>query len=85
VQHLIDRAEALLRVRDISGARLLLERAAERGSARGTYLLAQTYDPSLLAHWQVRGIIGDPEKAQKLYGQSRTLAVNEAAGTIAPH
>ncbi|EIM30508.1 hypothetical protein MicloDRAFT_00007580 [Microvirga lotononidis] len=79
VQPLIDRAEALLRVRDISGARLLLERAAERGSARGTYLLAQTYDPSMLARWQVRGIMGDPERAKKLYGQSGMPASSVAA------
>lgn len=83
-QRLLDRAEALLRVRDISGARLLLERAGERGSARGVYLLAQTYDPTMLAQWQVRGITGDPEKAQKLYAQSRMPALREANGIATP-
>jgi hypothetical protein len=83
-QRLLDRAEALLRVRDISGARLLLERAGERGSARGVYLLAQTYDPTMLAQWQVRGITGDLEKAQKLYAQSRMPPLREANGIATP-
>ncbi|WP_150117452.1 hypothetical protein [Microvirga vignae] len=80
-QRLVDRAEALLQARDISGARLLLERAAERGSARGAYLLAQTYDPSVLARWQVRGVPGDPEKARKFYEQSRMPADREVAAS----
>jgi hypothetical protein len=83
-QRLLDRAEALLRVRDISGARLLLEHARERGSARGVYLLAQTYDPIMLAQWQVRGITGDLEKARKLYVQSRMPALREANGIASP-
>jgi TPR repeat protein len=83
-QRLLNRAEALLRVRDISGARLLLERAGELGSTRGVYLLAQTYDPTMLAHWQVRGITGDPEKAEKLYAQSRMPALREANGIATP-
>jgi hypothetical protein len=84
-QRLLGRAEALLRVRDVSGARLLLERAAERGSAQGILLLAQTYDPDVLSQWRVLGISGDPEKARKLYEKSRVLKAREAtAATTLP-
>jgi hypothetical protein len=76
----LERAEALLKDRDISGARLLLERAVQMGSARGAFLLAQTYDPAMLAQWQVRGIGGDAAKAQELYAKARESSSQDTAG-----
>jgi hypothetical protein len=83
-RRLIERAEALLRDRDISGARLLLERATALGSARGNYLLAKTYDPVVLALWQVKGIQGDPVKARQLYDKARAAYSGAATESVGP-
>jgi TPR repeat protein len=77
-QRLIDRAEALLKLYDISGARLILDRAVSAGSARAAYLLAQTYDPRVLDEWRVVGIKGDPAKAEELYARAQAGGIREA-------
>jgi hypothetical protein len=77
-KRLLDRAEALLNDRDIAGARLILEHAAEGGSSRAVFLLAQTYDPKLLAQWRILGIPADEAKARDLYAKALLLGVTEA-------
>jgi hypothetical protein len=72
---LLARAASLQRAGDIVGARLLLQRAADKGAAVAVFLLAQTYDPHMLSRWQVRGIRGDQAKAQQLYAQARASGV----------
>ena len=64
---LIARAEQLLRAQDIGGARLLLERAAKSDNLRAVFLLAETYDPQVLADRKVIGVSGDRTKARELY------------------
>jgi hypothetical protein len=71
---LIKRSEALLKLREVASARLLLERAVANGNVKAAYLLAQTYDPRVLEAWQVRGIRGDLEKARDLYERARPLS-----------
>lgn len=78
-QQLLQRAEMLLRNRDISGARLVLERAVSLGSATAASQLAQTYDPSVLDGWQVRGITGDKAKSQELHELARILGLRESS------
>ena len=63
---LIARAEQLLRDQDIGGARLLLERAAKSDNW-AVFLLAETYDPQVLADRKVIGVSGDRTKARELY------------------
>jgi hypothetical protein len=77
-KRLVDRAEALLKEHDISGARLLLERAAQAGSSRAIFLLAQTYDPNRLAQWHIRGVAGDAEKARDFYARAQAAGFVEA-------
>jgi hypothetical protein len=77
-QRLVQRAESLLAGHDISGARLLLERAVELGSARAAYLLAQTYDPRILDEWRIRGVRGDYAKAAEYYSRAKAGGVAEA-------
>jgi hypothetical protein len=72
---LVARAAALTAVGDVIGARLLLQHAADNGSAAAVFLLAQTYDPRMLARWQVRGIRGDEAKALQLYARARASGV----------
>jgi hypothetical protein len=78
---LVDRAQRLIRLGDISGARLLLERAVARGDRRAAFFLAQTYDPEVLRSWKARGLPADPERARALYSQAEQAGINEAKVT----
>lgn len=75
---LVERAERLIRLGDISGARLVLERAADRGDARATFLLAQTCDPRMLRAWNVRGFRPDPDRARALYAKAAQEGLRDA-------
>lgn len=70
VKSLIERAERLIRLGDISGARLVLERAADRGNPQASFLLAQTWDPRMLRTWKVHGLRPDPDRARALYAKA---------------
>ena len=74
---LVKRADAIFRSGDVSGARLLLERASEAGDARALFLLAETYDPRVLSTLRTRGIRGDAARAEELYARARALAAGE--------
>jgi hypothetical protein len=75
---LLERAERLLQQGDVSGARLMLDRAAGAGSGRAMYLLAQTFDPRLLRAWNVRGMKGDPGMARDLYARAERAGYSAA-------
>jgi hypothetical protein len=68
---LLARAKALLGQGNIAAARLMLERAAETGSAEAIYSLAETYDPNVLATWKAYGTRGDAAKARDLYARAK--------------
>ncbi|WCS28856.1 hypothetical protein LOK46_32615 (plasmid) [Methylobacterium sp. NMS14P] len=70
VDPLVERAKGLIRLGDISGARLLLERARVRNAPNATFLLAQTWDPVMLRTWRVRGLQADPDLARSLYARA---------------
>ena len=67
---LLARAKALLGQGNIGAARVVLERAAETGSAQATFALAETYDPNVLATWRTYGTRGDVTKARDLYARA---------------
>jgi hypothetical protein len=81
-QRLLARANALLRQGDISGARLLLEHALERGSPRAAFMLAETYDARVLRSWRARGISGDLTKARELYERAQAGGIEDAKERI---
>jgi hypothetical protein len=81
-RRLLARAIALLREADISGARPLLEHAAQRGSARAAFMLAETYDDRVLLSWRVRGIAGDIAKALELYELAQSGGIEDAKERI---
>ena len=81
-QRLLARAIALLRQADISGARPVLEHAAQRGSARAAFMLAETYDERVLQSWRVRGISGDLTKARELYEIAQSGGIEDAKERI---
>ena len=67
---LLARAKALLGQGNIGAARVVLERAAETGSAQAAFALAETYDPNVLATWRTHGTRGDGTKARALYARA---------------
>ncbi|WP_262030395.1 hypothetical protein [Microvirga sp. Mcv34] len=75
---LTSRAEELFRKGDVSGARLLFERALDGGHARAAFLLAETYDPNVLSRLGVRGIRGDAAKARDYYARARAMGIAQA-------
>jgi hypothetical protein len=67
----VEKAEALLRLGDVAGARLVLERALQGKNPAVAFKLAETYDPQRLAAWHVIGVRGDAQKARELYEQAK--------------
>ena len=75
---LIARAEFLIRQSDFTGARLLLEYALEKGSARAAFMMAETYDWRMLRSIQTHGVRGDSKKAQELYQLAAVAGIEKA-------
>jgi len=76
--HLMKRAGLLLEQGNIGVARTVLERAADLGSARALFLLAETYDPAVLSAWGTLGTRGDVAKAQELYSKALARGIRDA-------
>ena len=75
---LVARAESLIKQSDFSGARLLLEHALEKGSARAAFMMAETYDWQMLRTLQAYGVRGDTEKARQLYELAAVAGIENA-------
>ncbi len=78
VARLMALASALLGQGNIGAARVVLERAAEMGSAKASFALAETYDPVILSAWGAYGTRGDATKARDLYAKARAGGISEA-------
>lgn len=79
---LLKQGEQFISAGDVTGARVLFERAAEAGNAKGALALGATYDPSVLAKLGVRGIAPDVAKARQWYEKARDLGSAEALGRL---
>jgi hypothetical protein len=75
---LIARAESLIKQSDFAGARLLLEHALEKGSARAAFMMAETYDWRTLRSVQAYGVHGNTEKARELYELAAVAGIEQA-------
>jgi hypothetical protein len=75
---LIARARALLGQGNIAAARIVLERAAEMGSAQASFTLAESYDPVILSTWGTHGTRGDATTARELYTKAHAGGIQEA-------
>jgi hypothetical protein len=64
---LLARAEFLIELSDIGGARRLLEYGREKGSMRAIFMLAETYENRTSRPLQAYGFHPDSEKAVELY------------------
>lgn len=63
---------------DVAGARRVAEFASSSGDGRALFALAETFDPARLAHWRVRGVKADPERARGLYAKAAQLGIDGA-------
>jgi hypothetical protein len=78
VARLLVRARTLLDQGNISAARIVLERAAETGSAQASFMLAETYDPAILSTWGTYGTRGEATKAREHYAKAHAGGIQEA-------
>jgi tetratricopeptide (TPR) repeat protein len=76
-------AHARIQQGDIAAARRLLERAADSDEAEASLLLAETYDPKMLARWGVLGIMPDLEKAKTLYREAERRGIRPQNDRVA--
>jgi hypothetical protein len=75
---LMAQARRLIENGDISRARTVLDAPETSASGPLMFLLAETYDPNMLASWQTRGITANPERARALYQKARDLGDGRA-------
>jgi hypothetical protein len=77
---LLTQAKRLIEGKDIVGARDVLQTTETASSGPLMFMLAETYDPSMLAIWQVKpdGITANPERARALYTKARDLGDSRA-------
>ncbi|HLZ02534.1 MAG TPA: hypothetical protein VKR55_10345 [Bradyrhizobium sp.] len=75
---LVAYARVLLSRGDIGSARIVLQRAAEMGSAQASFALAETYDPLILSKWRTYGTRGDAKRALDLYARALAGGIKEA-------
>jgi hypothetical protein len=75
----IARAERIIaETKDISTARLFLERALQLGEPKAALLLGETYDSARLKQFGVKGIASDTKRARDLYEQAFSGGVVDA-------
>lgn len=75
---LLKRGDALLAIKDISGARKFYEYAADEGNAAAAVALARTFDPEYLDGLGVVGLKPDPDQAAVWYRKAAQLGSQEA-------
>ena len=82
-EQLLARAQAMLRLGNPSGARLVLDLLVDDGSGEAAFLLAESYDSR--AKSDLQPLAGDPDdaKATELYRLARARGVARAAERIA--
>lgn len=83
LERLMERANELLAQGNISGARIVLERAVEMGSAKASFIIAETYDPNVLSGWKTYGTRGDVSKARLFYAKAAAGGIEEAKKRLA--
>jgi TPR repeat protein len=67
ITRLIERGKDFLKDGDFSAARLLLQRAADAGSAEAAFVLGSTYDPSVIKQLGAVSVTPDIDSALKWY------------------
>ena len=79
---LVRRGQDMLKLGDISAARLVLRRAAEAGSSQAALMLGSTFDPLTLREFGVVGFASDLDQAVSWYEKALALGSGEAQQRI---
>jgi hypothetical protein len=79
VQLLLKQGQDFIAAGDLATARVVLRRAAQVGASAAAFMLAQTYDPMVLAKMRARGVDPDPAEARRWYEMAQKLGSREAA------
>lgn len=72
-QVLVERGDEMLRIGQVSAARMLYQRAAESGLALAALKLGDTYDGEFLERRKLLGIKPEPELAAKWYRKAQDM------------
>jgi hypothetical protein len=80
---LLRRGEELLQEGGIAAARLIFEELANRGSGKGAFALAQTYDPAFIPPSQTSAVKPDIDEAMKWYQRAAIYGNAEAKQRLA--
>jgi hypothetical protein len=80
---LVKRGQDLLQNGDLPSARLLLQRAAEAGSASAAFTLGSTFDPLIIQRLGVIGIEADIARARTWYQKAAELGSTAATQQLA--
>ena len=80
---LVKRGQDLLNNGDLASARLLLQRAAELGSASAALALGSSYDPFMIQRLGVVGINPDTARAREWYQRALALGSDAASEQLA--
>jgi hypothetical protein len=77
VEELLTRGDTLLRMGDVTSARLFYERVANAGIGQGAMRMGATFDSSFLGRIGLGSARGDPVKAQSWYRRAIELSRTE--------
>ena len=80
---LLRRGKELLQEGGIAAARLIFEELANRGSGKGAFALAQTYDPAFIPASQTSAVKPDVDEALKWYQRAAIYGNAEAKQRLA--
>jgi TPR repeat protein len=80
---LVTRGDAMLATGDVSGARLMYQRAAKANSAQAAMGMGKTYDPKFLTRISAQGIAADPKQARVWYQRAADMGNPEATRLLA--
>ena len=78
IASLMKRSRDLIAAGDVASARLVLTHLADAGVAQASFVLACTFDSSVLANLRVVGVKPDPEKALAWYSLAAEQGSEEA-------
>jgi hypothetical protein len=76
---MMQRADGLLRNKDVMSARLVYEHLVNNGSTKAALAMGKTYDPAFLRTIEAAGLKPDVEKARQWYSRAADLGDQEAA------
>jgi hypothetical protein len=79
----LEEARQMIADGDVVGARTALATAAAARSPQALFLMAETFDPNMLAAWGTRGVAADFERARSLYAAANALGHEEADSRLA--